>query len=230
MKTLMHTPGLSEQWRHLQSARHQRETRALSREGCIWLLPGGNRRPPFDYYHRCISLEETTVGFLSRAVASYVSGEAMPKSVAVAFSPRVGKKEEREIHWRYGLVSVRVERTMCGKKKTGEKREREKKKWFLLASFLRSLLGDPEHRSRKRLGLFAPPNLLSSKRSELSQFLMARKENSLKLSEIFAHRGKELLLLSQSAKVLLKACELLWRFCSHTKIIESMWQSSLISV
>lgn len=49
----------------------------------------------------------------------------MRKSVAVAFSPRVGKKKEREIHWRYGLVSARVERTMCGKKQ--EKREKEKK-------------------------------------------------------------------------------------------------------
>lgn len=37
------------------------------------------------------------------------------------------KKEEREIHWRYGLVSARVERTTCGRKK-GKKKEKEKKK------------------------------------------------------------------------------------------------------
>jgi len=49
------------------------------------------------------------------------------KSVAVAFSSRVGKKEEREIHWRYGLVSARVERTTWGKK--GKKERKRKKKW-----------------------------------------------------------------------------------------------------
>jgi len=43
----------------------------------------------------------------------------------VAFSPRVGKKEEREIHWRYGLVSVRVEQTTWSKKR--EKREKKKR-------------------------------------------------------------------------------------------------------
>lgn len=86
-----------------------------------------------------VSLENTTVGFLSRAVASYAFDEATRKSVAVAFSPRVGKKEEREIHWRYGLVSVRVERTSMWQKK-GRKRKKER---FLLDSFLRPLLGTP---------------------------------------------------------------------------------------
>lgn len=123
------------------------------------------------------SLENTTVGFLSRAVASYAFGEATRKNIAVAFSPRVGKKEEREIHWRYGLVSVRVEQTTCGKKKE-EKRERKRKR-FLLGSFLSALLGPTESRCRKRLELFAPSNLLSLKRSRLSQLLMPQKENCL---------------------------------------------------
>lgn len=208
--------------------------KSISREGCIWLLPGGNRRPPSDYYHRCVSSDEdTTVGFLSRAVASYVFDEATRKNVAVAFSPRVGKKEEREIHWRYGLVCARVERTTCGKKKGRKERKEEKKERFLLGSFLHPLSGAPKSRGRKRLGLFAPPNLLSSKRSGLSQTSNgAKRELSPKYSRI--SWKERLLLLSWRVKVPLKdsherlqTVSVICRF-SNRMMTESMWHLTIL--
>lgn len=56
-------------------------------------------RLPFDYYHRRVSLEDATVGFLSQTIASYTSfDEATRKRRDDIFAEgRQKKKKERSV-------------------------------------------------------------------------------------------------------------------------------------
>lgn len=97
------------------------------------MVSSGRKRSrlSFDHYHRCVSLEDTTVGFLSRAIASYAFDVTTCERRDGIFTEGWKKKQEREIHWRYGLVTARVERTTWQKKereRETSEREREEKR------------------------------------------------------------------------------------------------------
>lgn len=162
----MHFGINSRRRRYLPSTRHQGEIL----RGMHMVSSGRKRsRLSFDHYHRCVSLEDTTVGFLSRAIASYAFDVTTCERRDGIFTEGWKKKQEREIHWRYGLVTARVERTTWQKKRERERNEWEreggKKSDFFSVLFCTLFLRALESRSRKRLGLFAPSNLLLSKRS-----------------------------------------------------------------
>lgn len=148
------------------------------------------------------------------------SRHATRKSVAVAFSPRVGKKEEREIHWRYGLVSARVERTTCGKKKKGRKERKRKKERFLLG-----LSSAPRILEQETAWTFCgSESFIIETVWIISTFNGAKRELSTKYSRV---REERLLLLSWNAKRYLRDSHerlqtvfALWKFNNRVKIAE----------